>query len=224
MVLGTGSFRGRVERRSCLTGHPEKIVSKGDSQEGKGMKSKQGFYIVFIVFTFIASINGCAKKNVPPPPPGYGGGESGYAQMPPSGPGGMDEAKWRELGINSEAEKREFLDRAKVFENQDVYFDYDSYTLTEPAKKVLDEKIAFLKRYAKVAVTIEGHCDERGTTEYNIALGERRATAAQQYIHASGSSNLKLTTVSYGKERPVATGHDEASYAKNRRDHFVLNY
>jgi peptidoglycan-associated lipoprotein len=75
-----------------------------------------------------------------------------------------------------------------------------------------------------VAVTIEGHCDERGTTEYNIALGERRAHAAQQYILASGSSNLKLTTVSYGKERPVATGHDEASWAKNRRDHFVLNY
>jgi peptidoglycan-associated lipoprotein len=136
----------------------------------------------------------------------------------------MDEAKWRELGINSEAEKREFLDKAKVFENQDVYFDYDAYTLTEPAKKVLDEKMAFLKRFPRVAVTIEGHCDERGTTEYNIALGERRANAAQQYILNSNSSNLKLTTVSYGKERPVASGHDEASYAKNRRAHFVLNY
>ena len=136
----------------------------------------------------------------------------------------MDDAKWRELGINSEAEKREFLDKAKNFENQDVYFDYDSYTLTDPAKRVLDEKIAFLKRFPKVQVTIEGHCDERGTTEYNLALGERRAHAAQQYIANSGSSNLKLTTVSYGKERPVATGHDEASFAKNRRAHFVLNY
>jgi len=128
------------------------------------------------------------------------------------------------LGINSEAEKREFLDRAQAFVNQDVYFDYDSYTLTEPAKKVLDEKIAFLKRFPKVAVTIEGHCDERGTTEYNIALGERRAHDAQHYILNSNSSNLKLTTVSYGKERPVAVGHDEASWAKNRRAHFVLNY
>jgi peptidoglycan-associated lipoprotein len=73
-------------------------------------------------------------------------------------------------------------------------------------------------------VTIEGHCDERGTTEYNIALGERRAHDAQQYILSSNSSNLKLTTVSYGKERPVAIGHDEASWAKNRRAHFVLNY
>ena len=139
-------------------------------------------------------------------------------------PGGHGRSQVEGLGINSEAEKREFLDRAKTFENQDVYFDYDSYTLTEPAKKVLEEKIAFLKRYPKVQVTIEGHCDERGTTEYNIALGERRAHAAQEYIMSSGASNLKLTTVSYGKERPIATGHDEASFAKNRRDHFGLNY
>jgi len=184
------------------------------------MKSKQSIFRVLMIFALIAAVGACSKKNVPPPP-GYGAPGQEYG----AGAGGpMDDAKWRELGINSEAEKREFLDRAKAFENQDVYFDYDAYTLTEPAKKVLDEKIAFLKRFSKVAVTIEGHCDERGTTEYNIALGERRAHAAQQYILNSNSSNLKLTTVSYGKERPVATGHDEASWAKNRRAHFALNY
>ena len=186
------------------------------------MKNKRGVFLVLMIFTLIASVSACSKKNVPPPP-GYGGPGQEYGQGGAAGPG-MDEAKWRELGINSEAEKREFLDKAKAFENQDVYFDYDAYTLTEPAKKVLDEKIAFLKRYPKVAVTVEGHCDERGTTEYNIALGERRAHAAQEYIHNSNSSNLKLTTVSYGKERPIAVEHDEASWAKNRRDHFVLNY
>ncbi len=186
------------------------------------MKNKHGVLLVLMIFTLIAAVSGCTKKNVPPPP-GYGGAEQ-YGQGGAAGPGGMDEAKWRELGINSEAEKREFLDRAKNFENQDVYFDYDAYTLTEPAKKVLDEKIAFLKRYPKVQVSVEGHCDERGTTEYNLALGERRAHAAQQYIESTGLSNMKLTTVSYGKERPIATGHDEASYAKNRRDHFGLNY
>ncbi len=185
------------------------------------MKSKQSVFLVLMIFAFIAALSACAKKNVPPPP-GYGAAGQEYGAAAGGGP--MDEAKWRELGINSEAEKREFLDKAKVFENQDVYFDYDSYTLTEPAKKVLDEKMAFLKRFPRVAVTIEGHCDERGTTEYNIALGERRANAAQQYILNSNSSNLKLTTVSYGKERPIASGHDEASYAKNRRAHFVLNY
>ena len=186
------------------------------------MKNKHGVFLVLMIFTLIAAVSGCTKKNVPPPP-GYGGAEQ-YGQGGAAGPGGMDDAKWRELGINSEAEKREFLDRAKAFENQDVYFDYDAYTLTDPAKKVLDEKMAFLKRFPKVQVTIEGHCDERGTTEYNLALGERRAHAAQQYIASSGLSNLKLTTVSYGKERPIATGHDEASFAKNRRAHFVLNY
>jgi peptidoglycan-associated lipoprotein len=184
------------------------------------MKSKQSIFLVLMIFAFIAATSACSKKNVPPPP---GSGAPGQEYGAPAG-GPMDEARWRELGINSEAEKREFLDKAKAFENQDVYFDYDAYTLTEPAKKVLDEKIAFLKRFPKVAVTVEGHCDERGTTEYNIALGERRAHAAQQYILSSNSSNLKLTTVSYGKERPIATGHDEASWAKNRRAHFVLNY
>jgi peptidoglycan-associated lipoprotein len=185
------------------------------------MKSKQSIFLVLMIFAFIAAMSACSQKNVPPPP-GYGSPGQEYGAATTGGP--MDEAKWRALGINSEAEKREFLDRAKAFENQDVYFDYDSYTLTEPAKKVLDEKIAFLKRFPKVAVTIEGHCDERGTTEYNIALGERRAHDAQQYILSSNSSNLKLTTVSYGKERPAAVGHDEASWAKNRRAHFVLNY
>jgi peptidoglycan-associated lipoprotein len=185
------------------------------------MKNRRDILFVFVIFMFMTALGACAKKNAPPPPP-YGEAGAGYGQGP-SGPM-SDEARWRELGITTEAEKREFLDRAKVFENQDVYFDYDSYTLTDPAKRVLDEKIAFLKRYPKVGVTVEGHCDERGTTEYNIALGERRASAAQQYLMGAGSSNLKLTTVSYGKERPAATGHDEASYAKNRRDHFVLNY
>jgi peptidoglycan-associated lipoprotein len=186
------------------------------------MKRKEAVVLALMILAAVAAMTACTKKNVPPPP-GYGAPGGEYGQMPPAGPGG-DEARWRELGITSEAEKREFLDRARAFENQDVYFDYDSYVLTEPAKKVLDEKIAFLKRFPKVAVTVEGHCDERGTTEYNIALGERRAHAAQQYILASGLPNVKITTVSYGKERPAATGHDEASWAKNRRDHFVLNY
>jgi len=165
----------------------------------------------------------CSKKTIPAQP-GYGGTEA----LPSGGGigsgGGLDDAKWRELGINSEAEKREFLERAKAFENQDIYYDYDAYTLSAPAKKVLDEKIAFLKQYPKVKVTVEGHCDERGTTEYNLALGERRANSAYQYILNSGLQTQKLSTISYGKERPIATGHDEASYAKNRRAHFVLNY
>ena len=112
------------------------------------MKNKHGVFLVLMIFTLIAAMSGCSKKTfLLRPATVLRGQEYGAA----AGGGPMDEAKWRELGINSEAEKREFLDRAKTFENQDVYFDYDSYTLTEPAKKVLDEKLAFLKRYPEGA-------------------------------------------------------------------------
>jgi len=173
--------------------------------------------------------SGCAKSTVPPQAgfgpeggaaaEGYGAGGYGKA-----GGAGLEDARWRELGLNSEAEQTEFLAKAQRFENEDIYFDYDAYTLSEPAKRILDEKAAFLKRYPKVKVTVEGHCDERGTTEYNLALGERRANSALQYLSNSGVDRSNLTTLSYGKERPLATSHDESSWAKNRRAHFVLNY
>lgn len=177
---------------------------------------------VLLVLSLMAFAGACSKKPVPVQP-GMSGAAGAYGPGA-GGPMGLDDPRWRELGINSEAEKREFLDRAQAFENQDIYFDYDAYTLTQPAQKVLDEKLAFLKRYPKVKVTVEGHCDERGTTEYNLALGERRANAAYQYLNNAGLQGAKLTSVSYGKERPIATGHDEASWAKNRRAHFVINY
>lgn len=188
------------------------------------MKNKRGYLLsVVMVLGLVVAMSACAKKNVPAQP-GFSGEAPQYGATGPGGGAGMDDARWRELGITSEAEKQEFLDKARAFENQDIYFDYDAYTLSDPAKKVLDDKIAFLKRYSKVQVTVEGHCDERGTTEYNLALGERRAHACTQYIAGSGLQTQKLNSVSYGKERPVATGHDEASFAKNRRAHFVLKY
>ena len=183
------------------------------------------FRVILILALMIGGF-ACAKTTVPPQP-GFGPGAGALSEgAGAGGPGtaGLDEAKWRELGLTSEAEKKEFLAKAQRFENEDVYFDYDAYVLSEPAKRILDEKVAFLKRYPKAKVTIEGHCDERGTTEYNLALGERRANSALQYLTNSGVSRTNLTTISYGKERPAATGHDEASWAKNRRDHFVLNY
>ena len=187
---------------------------------------------VLLILAFVVGGFACSKKVVPTQPgfgPGAGGGSEGAGMAGMGGPGGaggagLDDARWRELGLTSEQEKQEFLAKAKRFENEDVYFDYDAYVLSEPAKRILDDKVAFLKRYAKVKVTIEGHCDERGTTEYNLALGERRANSALQYLANSGINKTNLTTISYGKERPSGTGHDETSWAKNRRDHFVLNY
>jgi peptidoglycan-associated lipoprotein len=178
---------------------------------------------ILLIFLFLLGIGACAKKTVPVQP-GFGPGGTGPGTEGTGRSMGMDDARWRELGITSEPEKREFLQRAQNFENEDVYFDFDSYVLSDPAKRILDTKTEFLKRYPKVKVTIEGHCDERGTTEYNLALGERRAQSALQYLVNSGISQQRLGTISYGKERPIATGHDEASWAKNRRDHFVLNY
>ena len=173
---------------------------------------------------FVAlAVGACAKKTVPVMDgAGAAAGAAGSGAAG-TGPMGMTEEKWRELGLNTEAERQAFMRDSESFQNDDVLFDYDSYTLREDAKKKIDQKVAFMKRYAKVRVTIEGHCDERGTNEYNLALGERRAASVKQYMTNSGVAAERLTTVSYGEERPVATGHDEASWARNRRAHFVLN-
>ncbi|MCU1383384.1 MAG: pal 1 [Acidobacteria bacterium] len=103
-----------------------------------------------------------------------------------------------------------------------VYFELDSSDLSAANQKTLDENAALLKRYASWAVTVEGHCDERGTAEYNLALGERRAIAARAYLISLGIAADRLRTVSYGKEFPFDPGHDETAFAKNRRAHFVI--
>jgi len=103
-----------------------------------------------------------------------------------------------------------------------VFFDYDSAELETPAQAALTENATVLKRFTSWTVTIEGHCDERGTAEYNLALGERRAVAARTYLVSLGIPADRLRTVSYGKEFPFDPGHDDPAYAKNRRAHFVI--
>ena len=103
-----------------------------------------------------------------------------------------------------------------------VYFELDSSDLSPANQKTLDEDAGLLKRYTSWAVTVEGHCDERGTAEYNLALGERRAIGARAYLVSLGISADRLRTVSYGKEFPFDPGHDESAFSKNRRAHFVI--
>ena len=103
-----------------------------------------------------------------------------------------------------------------------AFFDLDSSDLTSSAQRALDENAALLKRYASWSITVEGHCDERGTAEYNLALGERRAIAARAYLVSLGIPADRLRTVSYGKEFPFDPGHDDSAWAKNRRAHFVI--
>lgn len=103
-----------------------------------------------------------------------------------------------------------------------VYFDFDSSTLSSDAKSILEGNAKYLKENASVEVQIEGHCDERGGVQYNLALGEHRAKAAKRYLEAMGISSGRISTVSYGKERPVAQGHDESAWSQNRRANFVV--
>jgi peptidoglycan-associated lipoprotein len=103
-----------------------------------------------------------------------------------------------------------------------VFFDYDSYEIRPDAQDTLKKQAAFLQQYGQYRVTVEGHCDERGTREYNLALGERRANAVKNYLVALGVDPNRLQTISYGKERPAVEGHDESSWAQNRRGVTVL--
>jgi len=98
-----------------------------------------------------------------------------------------------------------------------VFFDTDMSSIREDGRQTLNRQAEWLKKYTNYPVTIEGHCDERGTREYNLALGERRANAARQYLIAQGIPASRIKTISYGKERPDPVGSDEAAWARNRR-------
>jgi peptidoglycan-associated lipoprotein len=101
--------------------------------------------------------------------------------------------------------------------NNIVYFGLDKYDVSSEFSQMLDEHAAFLRNNPSYKVTVEGHADERGTPEYNISLGERRASAVKMYLQGKGVSADQISIVSYGKEKPAVLGHDEAAYAKNRR-------
>lgn len=109
-----------------------------------------------------------------------------------------------------------------AMESEKIYFDYDKADLSDSSKATLSKKSDWLKANGSYKLKIEGNCDERGSTEYNMALGARRAEAAASFISNAGVASDRLTTVSYGEEKPVATGSDEAAWSQNRRDEFVL--
>ncbi len=111
----------------------------------------------------------------------------------------------------------------REFENQDTHFKYDSSKLSSMAKMLLKEKTAWLKANSSASVIIEGHCDNRGTTEYNLALGERRASAVKAYLINLGVSAARLDTISYGEEKPLDSSQTEQAFSKNRRAHFAID-
>jgi peptidoglycan-associated lipoprotein len=105
---------------------------------------------------------------------------------------------------------------------KDIFFDFDKSNVKDDQKAALNEDVAWLKASSGAKLTIEGHCDERGTVEYNLGLGERRAKAGKDYLVAAGIAADRIAIISYGKERPFVLGHDEAAWKWNRRDHMVI--
>ena len=152
---------------------------------------------------------GCAKK--PPvtaePPP------TTSNQTPPTPPTTPPPTPSDNAPVPSSVESADF---------SPVLFDLDAYTIRADGRTALDKNAKILRDHSTVNVTVEGHCDERGTAEYNQALGEKRAMAARDYLVAAGIPASRLDVISYGKERPFATGHDEGSWQQNRRANFVV--
>jgi peptidoglycan-associated lipoprotein len=121
--------------------------------------------------------------------------------------------------------KKERGIEGEVFESKllkDIRFDYDKYDIRRVDEGILRENAAFLKKNPKMKIQIEGHCDERGTVEYNLALGERRANNTKRYLVSLGITSDRISTISFGKERPLDPGHNEEAWAKNRRAHIVV--
>ena len=109
-----------------------------------------------------------------------------------------------------------------LFENEDINFDFDKSVITPFAEEVLKRKAMYMRKHADISVIIEGHCDERGTAEYNLALGDRRAEAAKAFMVYLGIAGSRMTSISYGEERPVDSRSNEEAWAKNRRAQFRI--
>jgi peptidoglycan-associated lipoprotein len=123
----------------------------------------------------------------------------------------------------AEAEERALQERrAARFEGESIYFDFDKSFIKPEYRPVLEEKAEYLRDYGNTRIRIEGNCDERGTNEYNLALGERRANSAKNFLVSLGISPDRIETISYGEERPLFLEHNEAAWSQNRRDDFVV--
>lgn len=199
------------------------------------MRAKQLMVLTLLIVVAMVLTASCGKKTIKPDTPAAGYGETGDVAPDLSA---EERARQRDLDeerlrrqreeqlrqeqIRAEAARREMAPaRGRVME-EDIHFPFDSAALSPEAQAKLREKADWLRRYPEVSVIIEGHCDERGTSEYNLALGDRRAESAKRFLVNLGISPARLTTISYGEERPLDPGHNEFAWAKNRRAHFVI--
>ena len=169
--------------------------------------------ILLLIIPALAIIPACSKKNT----------KVEEEASPQIDQAAIDREKELEAERQrKEAEQRRFQAAKRQFMNEDIYFKKGSYRLEPQARTILYRKAEFLKKYPEVVVIIEGHTDERGSRETNIAFGDRRSGAAKSFLIKEGIDRERLIAVSFGKERPVDKGRSEAARAKNRRVHFVI--
>jgi peptidoglycan-associated lipoprotein len=203
-------------------------VSQSSSDAGtkSGQEQLMRKLALFVLISAAIVVGGCHKNKPPvarpaPPPPST---TANQGTRPPAPPEPVAEP----TVVPPEPVRDDAIAGASLDElNRNpllkpVFYELDSSDVNAEGQSVLNADAAILKKYATWTVTIEGHCDERGSAEYNLALGERRAVAARAYLVSLGIAADRLRTVSYGKEFPFDPGHDEAAFAKNRRAHFVI--
>jgi peptidoglycan-associated lipoprotein len=197
-------------------------------------------YPVFILVLCLALVlTGCPKKTVPiDEGTTKKSDEAVRLEEQRAREKAEQEAKEKEQARIREEERRkaEELERSLTAKKQpgiegevleskllkDVYFDFDRYDIRSQDVTILKEDAAVLMKYPRLKVQIEGHCDEKGTAEYNLALGERRANSVKKYLVSLGVPADRLSTISYGKEMPVDPGHNDEAWAKNRRAHLII--
>jgi peptidoglycan-associated lipoprotein len=207
--------------------------------------AKKSFSILILILCLGVILTGCPKKKVAVYKEGPSVQQSEEARRLEAERAAKEakeaqEAKERELARIKEEEakmaqgrelekslvaKKERGIEGEVFESKlfkDIHFDFDKYDIRQEDEAILKENAAWLEKNPQMKIQIEGHCDERGTSEYNLALGERRATMAKRYLVSLGIASNRISTISYGKERPLDPGHNEEAWAKNRRAHIVV--
>ena len=134
----------------------------------------------------------------------------------------LQEESIKDAGLADEMETERKLTEQAVFENEDIHFEFDSIRLNPQGQEILRKKAQWLRENPRVRVVIEGHCDNRGTNEYNLALGDRRAHSAKVFLIDLGIDETRIQTLSLGEERPLDLGGTEQAWARNRRAHFVI--
>jgi peptidoglycan-associated lipoprotein len=191
------------------------IKFSGIGGEENTMHVRSVATIALIIMALSLALTGCAPKSPAPQT-----SETTATGQPPAGAaGGAQEQAPAPAG---QAKGGEQAQAAGGFDKK-VYFDYDSIDLSPESTQVLDSLAGFLKDNPVLKLQVAGNCDERGTTEYNLALGDRRAKAAKDYLVTKGIDGQKIATISYGEEKPVDPGHTEDAWAKNRRDEFLFS-